>query len=1101
MNYKFRFLGIIFSSILLTTNILGNPTGTLRGSVTDANGAAIAGARVEATNLGTNQIVSVTTNDDGIYVVPELQPGRYRVRVSKNNFQTVVREQVTVNVATMATVNFALAVGEISETVTVENTATELVEKNSAAVGTLVDRQFVENLPLNGRSFQTLIELTPGVVLTPASTQSTGQFSVNGQRSNANYFTVDGVSANVGTSTNFQFSQQAAGTLPGLTVFGGTTSLASVDAVQEFRVQTSSMEAEFGRQPGGQISLVTRSGTNDLSFSLFEYFRNEALDANDWFDNRAGRDRRALRQNNFGGTVGGPVFLPRFGEGTPFFYDGRNRTFFFFSYEGLRLKQPQTNVLTARVPSLAARASAPEPFRQILNAFPLPNAPAAAGDPADTGRYVAALSYPSQVDATSVRVDHQLTGKINLFGRFNEAPSSQRFRSFASQENAYESNLRTLTLGSTWIVSPKVVNDFRVNFSRTNGLFEFVGVPVDGAILPPDGLLFPAFAPRDNTSVSVILNTGNFAAGLSSANLTQGRTVATKQRQFNAVENLTVVAGNHTLKFGADFRRLTPQFASRSLGITYNFATEASRRTGVPSSIQIQALAPTADFYVDNFSLYGQDTWRASKRLTLTYGLRWELNPPLKGDRLPYQIQGLDNPLTATLAPANTRQWETTYDNFAPRVGVAYTLSEKQDLVARAGFGIFYDLGTGTALRGYSSFPYNSLRTITNPAQLRFPANPADLQPAPFLDTAPPPYNSDFSVFDPQLKLPFTRQWNVSIEKGLGENQSVTISYVGAQGRRLLRLEQLRNYNAAFAAQRFGLPARPIVQINPALFGPTNLNDTVVPTAGSPVSVTRNGTTSDYHALQAQFQRRLSKGLQILASYTYGKALDDVSDETITGIPESDLILSLERGAANFDVRHNFIAAVSYEIPTWRANNFTRAAFGGWAIDSIIRARTGLPFSVISQTFDILNIGTTRRVDLIGGVPVWLEDERSPGGRRLNPAAFAVPAPGRQGTLGRNVLRSFGHRQIDFAVRRSFALTEKLRLQFRAEAFNLFNTPNFSFPAASFGFPGFGEATAMLGRGLSGNTGSTQTSPSPGFNSLYQVGGPRSLQFSFKILY
>ncbi|NJM52354.1 MAG: Plug domain-containing protein [Blastocatellia bacterium] len=218
-----------------------------------------------------------------------------------------MREDVTLNVGANTTLNFRLSVGKIEETVNVEASESELVERDSAAVGTLVTRKFIENLPLNGRSFQTLIELTPGVNLVPTTTQSTGQFSVNGQRSNANYFTVDGVSANIGTGTNFQFYQQAAGSLPGLSIFGGTNTLASVDAVQEFRVQTSTYDAEFGRQPGGQISLVTRSGSNSYNGSLFNYFRNEALDANDWFENRAGRNRRALRQNNYGGTFGGRI--------------------------------------------------------------------------------------------------------------------------------------------------------------------------------------------------------------------------------------------------------------------------------------------------------------------------------------------------------------------------------------------------------------------------------------------------------------------------------------------------------------------------------------------------------------------------------------------------------------------------------------------------------------------------------------------------------------------------------------------------------------------------------------------------------------------------
>lgn len=1102
---KLKRFFIIFGLLaaVLTGGEISAQTGaaTLGGRVSDANGDGIGGVRVAVVNRGTNAEFTAETGAGGQYLIPEIPPGDYRVRVSLAGFQTAVRENLNLTVSATVTVNFDLQVGDISETVNVEADAAELVERNSGAVGTLVDRKFVENLPLNGRSFQSLIELTPGVVLVPSSIQSSGQFSVNGQRSNANYFTVDGVSGNIGTATNFQFYQQAAGTLPGLSIFGGTNTLASVDAVQEFRVQTSGYEAEYGRQPGGQIEIVTRSGTNDFSFTAFEYFRNDALDANDFFDNRAGRPRRKLRQNDFGFVAGGPVFLPRFGEGTPFLYDGRNRTFFFVSYEGLRLVQPQPGILQANVPSLTARQNAAGSLRAILNAFPLPNAPRQAGDPTDTERYTSALSYPSQVDATAVRIDHQLTKKISLFGRYNTAPSSQTFRAFASQENFYATDIKTLTLGSNQIFSSKIVNDLRFNYSNNDGAFEFRGVAVDGAILPPDGLLFPSFVDRSNAAVSIQLSTQNNPANVGSANLTQGKTVATRQRQFNFVDTLSIVAGDHQLKFGVDFRRLKPRFDSRSISINYVFGTPASRASGVPTSVSVVGFAPNTGFFVDNLSLFAQDTWRVNRRLTLTGGLRWEYNPPLSGERLPAAAVGLENPLTATLAPAGTRQWKTDYTNLAPRVGAAFVISEKQNLVVRGGFGIYYDLGTGTALRGFNSFPYSSSKTLTG-SQIRFPANEIDLQPTPFLDTQPPPYSSSFAFFDPNLKLPFTRQFNISMEKGFGKNQTVTVSYVGAQGRKLLRAEQLRNFNAAFVQQRYGLNTGAIILVNPAIFGLTPAQfASNTPLAGSDVSITRNAANSDYHALQTQYQRRLTSGLQVLASYTYSRATDDVSDETITGVPPNLLDLKLERGRAAFDVPHNFTAAVSYDLPRLKTNNFVRAVINGWGVDTVLRLRSGLPFSVISQAFDPINIGTTRRVDLVPGVPVWLDDQNAPGGRKLNAAAFTLPSVGRQGDSGRNAFRSFGTRQIDLAVRRTFGAGEKFKVQFRAEAFNLTNTTNFGFPAAGLGFSGFGEATSTLGRTLSGNTATNQTGPSAGFNSLYQIGGPRSLQFALKIIY
>src|SRR6266508_3230374 len=320
-------------------------TATLTGRVTDSNAAAIVGAKVDANNIDTNLTFSTVTNNEGLFVIPNLPPGRYRIFVQKDGFQGIVKPDVTLHVQDIISLSFSMQLGSIIQSVTVEGGA-PLIQKESATVGTVVDRQFVENLPLNGRSFQSLIALTPGVVLTKASFGEQGQFSVNGQRANANYFTVDGVSANAGVSAGLGLVQSAGGALPAFGASGGTNSLVSVDAMQEFKIQTSTFAPEFGRTPGGQISIATRSGTNDFHGTLFEYFRNDALHAKDWFTHSRRTPHPPLNHNDFGGVLGGPLYLPRFGEGGPAFHNGKNRTFFFFSYEGLRLRQPQSRVLT-----------------------------------------------------------------------------------------------------------------------------------------------------------------------------------------------------------------------------------------------------------------------------------------------------------------------------------------------------------------------------------------------------------------------------------------------------------------------------------------------------------------------------------------------------------------------------------------------------------------------------------------------------------------------------------------------------------------------------------------------------------------------------------
>src|SRR3989449_5398529 len=336
---------------------------SLTGRITDPSTALIVDARVAAINTGTNVRYETTTNSSGEYYLANLAPGAYRMELEKSGFKRLIKPDVILHVQDALEIDFAMTVGSASESITVEAGA-PLVNTESATVSTVVDRTFVENLPLNGRSFQTLIMLTPGVVVTATAFDDQGQFSVNGQRADANYFTVDGVSANFGVTGYPPLVQAAGGALPALTVSGGTNSVVSVDAMQEFRLQTSSFAPEFGRTPGGQISIVTRSGTNSFHGTLFEYFRNNVLDADDWFVNFNQLPKPEERQNDFGGVFGGPVI--------------KDKTFFFFSYEGLRLRQPSTQQTV--VPDNASRQQAPAAMQPFLTAYPLPLASAADND-------------------------------------------------------------------------------------------------------------------------------------------------------------------------------------------------------------------------------------------------------------------------------------------------------------------------------------------------------------------------------------------------------------------------------------------------------------------------------------------------------------------------------------------------------------------------------------------------------------------------------------------------------------------------------------------------------------------------------------------------
>jgi hypothetical protein len=382
-----RVAALVF--ILLTSSALTlaqSTNASLAGRITDPANALIVDAKVVAISDDTNLRYEDVTNGSGEYHLANLPPTSYRLEIQKSGFKKLIKPEVILHVQDALRVDLQMTLGDVSETVTVESGA-PLVNTESAAVSTVINRTFVENVPLNGRSFQTLIELAPGVVVTPSTFNDQGQFSVNGQRADANYFTVDGVSANFGVTGFIAMMQSASGALPALSASGGTNSLVSVDAMQEFRIQTSSFAPEFGRTPGGQISIATRSGTNVYHGTLFEYFRNDVLDARDWFVNLNGLPKPAERLNDFGGVLGGPIF--------------KDRTFFFFSYEGQRLRQPSS--LQTTVPDSQSRQQAPVAIRPYLNAFPVANGPALA---AGVAQFNAGFSNPSSLDAYSIRIDH-----------------------------------------------------------------------------------------------------------------------------------------------------------------------------------------------------------------------------------------------------------------------------------------------------------------------------------------------------------------------------------------------------------------------------------------------------------------------------------------------------------------------------------------------------------------------------------------------------------------------------------------------------------------------------------------------------------------------
>jgi Carboxypeptidase regulatory-like domain/TonB-dependent Receptor Plug Domain len=1045
----------VFSRLILTSLLLlvlisvhpsvataQSPTATLTGTVTDQNDAVVPGVNIAVISIAQGFHRSTVTNDEGAFIVPLLPAGSYTVKAEREGFSPVEARDVILNVNDRVALKIQLKVGNLnSQTVDVLDTPALIDE--SPAVGTTVDRQFVANLPLNGRSFQSLIALTPGVVIVPGSSvNNVGQFSVNGQRANANYFTVDGVSANTGNGVSAVPGQATSGTLPGLTTFGGTNSLVSVEAMQEFQVQTSTYSAEYGRAPGGQISIVTRSGSNEFHGSLFDYVRNDKFDANDWFANRARQARPPERQNDFGGTFSGPLLLPRFGEGgSQPWYDGKNKTFFFFSYEGLRLRTPKFAL--TNVPSVNLRQTAAAGVRPMLQAFPLPNGRILANGFAE---FSASYSDGHRLDATSVRVDHTVGNRLTLFGRYNLAPSHGERRDSASNlSTIFGIDLRqeVFTVGATMMFTPAISNELRVNYTGNEGKFSQRQDNFGGTVPVPREVLLPAqYAPVGSNS-----NGGAtfFISGMSTALFPQVsiNNSETTQHQFNIIDTLSLTTGAHQWKFGADYRRLTPILSPRAYTLGVFFFTPEELINSVASIAAISADIETRPIYHE-FSAFARDSWRVSPRLTLDLGLRWDVNPA-PGETTgnpPIAITNADNPAALALAPRGTPLWQTTFNNFAPRLGVAYRILETpgREAVVRGGFGVFYDTGNSQGSAGFDGYPFEAATLVPNVA---IPLVPAQVAPPPFTFA---PRHGTIITSDPNLKLPYTLHWNFAWEQSLGREQTLTATYVGNAGRRLLvqRTLTLTAFNPDF----------------------------------SDIRLITNDASSDYHALQTQFQRRLSRGLQALVSYTWAKAIDVVSTDVTSNI--------LLRGPSDFDIRHNLSGAITYDIPAPKQSGFPAAILRRWSIDTRFNVQSALPLNIISGIILDPSDGTqiARRANLIDGVPVYLDDPKAPGGRVINRAAFSIPLPNRQGNLGRNIIRGLPAWQIDMAIRRQFNVTEKLNLQLRAEAFNIFNHPNFGTINNSLTSTTFGQATNMLGTQLTG------------LNPLYQMGGPRSMQFA-----
>jgi Carboxypeptidase regulatory-like domain/TonB dependent receptor len=1037
-NCRFTVLAILCSSAF------AQDWATLNVTVVDPSGATVPGASAVLTDLQRGSVNRAQTDESGYAIFDFLQPSNYSLSVTKSGFAEQRVDRLVLQDRDRQTLRMELKVNPTAATeIEVSDRADAF--SSDVAAGTPLDQQFIQNLPVNGRDAQSLILLAPGIT---SPSGNANDFNANGLRSNTNYFTLDGVSMNQtvggggGAGGGAGFGGLGGGPALGGVGGGASTNLISVDAMQEMKVQTSSFAPEFGRSPGAQIVITSRGGTNDIHGSLFYYGRRTAFDANDWFANAGGYGKGQVTQNREGGTVGGPI--------------QKNKTFYFAYFEKLNLIAPYTAI--AIVPDLAARQSAPAALQPYVNAFPVPNGPELGSNGA---QFNAVVSNPADSNSGSLRIDHILNGHTTLFARYSltTTGSSEQGSNFSAPNVLTNQSTRSQlgTAGVTHVFEGGAVNDLRVNYSENLVASGSTMDSLGGAVPLSDSVVFPAGVGCANGTFS--LNIMGFA-GYSYCNMTRN-----EQQQLNVVDALTRTIGKHSLKAGLDYRRL-PQTTWRKPytdSVSFNGVTtenDYSLLTGEALNATVSSNMTEVYPTYTNFSLYGQDTWRATERTTLTYGLRWDVNPAPTAREGPAPF-ALSNDTIAGVTQ-NQPIYSTRWLDVAPRFGVAYLSDNKpgREMILRFGAGVFYDTGYGVIGGAFGGAPYANAQTLS---EVQFPLPAVYLEPPGLPATRP--YGQVITAAQ-GLGSPVIYQFDGTLEKHFGAGQMLTISAVSTIGTNLLQ-----------------------TQTTPSFTGAYNI-----------LLEATNGASSDYDGLQVQFRKRLSASFQTQFSYTWSHSIDSASTDFGGGFAT---LLTGQRADSNYDIRQNATFSGSWRLPSPTGAVFYPLRH--WYLDFLAAAHTPLPFDLqgVSTETSCSTSSTTSCTDNTGlfaevrpdwnGLPIWISDSGAPGHRRLNPAAFFIPSGSyAQGNLGRNSLRGYDFWQGDISVRRTIPIHERWQMILSAQAYNVLNHPNFANPTptegANLASPDFGVATRMLDQSFGS-----------GATSLYGSGGPRSMELQLRL--
>ncbi|MBS1827604.1 MAG: TonB-dependent receptor [Acidobacteria bacterium] len=1002
-----------------------NVRGLVTGLVTDAQSKPLAGVQIELLQQQTGKRRTALTTSSGEFTFSALAPGAYRLEAARDGFRKHA-DSFSLLVNQELRADIAMTPGTRTDTVEVSATR-DLLKTETTALGAVVDNRQVRGLPLDGRNFYELTLLVPGALPSAQGSAGSvrGDFAVNlnGQREDSNLFLLDGV-YNSDPKLN------------------GTSVNPPVDAIQEFEVLTSSYDASFGRNAGGQINVVTKSGGNDVHGTLYEFFRNGAMDSANYFAPK-NEPKPAYHRNQFGFSLGGPII--------------RNKTFFFTDYEGRRANEGITRL--TRVPTLAERSGdfssfpgflinpyARQPFpgnriprelqhpigQAIANLYPQPNRT----DP--VLNYVSSPSQRDRGDHFDARLDHlfrksELTFRYSFADRDLFEPfAGPAFAAVPSYGNNVPRRAQNVMLSETRTISSTLLNEVRLAFNRVaaGATPELYSNNVNSAI----GIPMLSTNPRDN-GLSFLTITGYSPLGHEYNSPLYG---VTNTYQF--IDQASWSHGRHLLKFGGDIRVLQ-QNAFRDVqargfiqfrgALTQNPLGDVLM--GLPTFTGAARLDNPQHLRGRSYNAFINDTFRIRPNITLTLGLRYEFNqPPVDSqDRA-----NLYDPATGQLVKVGSNGiprggYFADKNNFGPRLGFAWSLAPQT--VLRAGYGIYYDQSALAPSEGlYFNAPYFDFRYYFPGEQtgLIFVNNPF---PANYPIPTPP---SGFS-FQRDLRTPYIQQWNLNIQQQIGKGRVLEVGYVGSRGTRL------------YSARDINQPAP-----SPS---PLNLRPNYF---FSDINQLESRGNSNYHSLQTRFQQRFSHGLSMIASYTMGKSIDDASaffpSAGDPNFPQDSRNVRAERARSNFDIAQRFSAGYSYSLPFGKGR-----LRGGWQTHGIVNLQTGRPFTVALPTeqdnsntgITSLGFGANDRPNLTGNPRL----DKPTADRWFNTQAFALPAFGSFGNAGRNILEGPGNATVNFSIVKDTAFTERLTMQLRLETFNLFNRANFDLPDLFYGNPTFGR--------------------------------------------